>query len=275
MPRYLSPSRFQFSHPPARHRHSGSAGTSDLSIWLSVDPMSDKYSGTSPYTYCANNPVKLVDPDGRAWVNPEEDEEKYTILRAAAVTARDKCEEGTEKYNLIQEGIDGLDFMKQDTKNKYTFDELYKDSWDLEKNDNAGYVYIEGCGTPSKTFHICYLHDEKGVGFTTLEQGEAWHEVTHLSRALKKLCMGDYMSWKTGEEHGWAIPETPAYRIRTNKHLGALPSDIQEEEFKAYKSQMLVYPTSMPIPSGCISGTISTDEQINSYVKNNYPVPNK
>ena len=37
---------------------------SDLSIWLSVDPMSDKYPSTSPYTYCANNPVKLVDPNG-------------------------------------------------------------------------------------------------------------------------------------------------------------------------------------------------------------------
>ena len=38
---------------------------SDLSIWLSVDPLADKYPGLSPYTYCANNPVKLVDPDGR------------------------------------------------------------------------------------------------------------------------------------------------------------------------------------------------------------------
>ena len=37
---------------------------SDLSIWLSVDPMSDKYPSLSPYVYCANNPVKLVDPDG-------------------------------------------------------------------------------------------------------------------------------------------------------------------------------------------------------------------
>ena len=38
--------------------------SSDLSIWLSVDPMSDKYPGLSPYVYCANNPVKLVDPKG-------------------------------------------------------------------------------------------------------------------------------------------------------------------------------------------------------------------
>ena len=38
--------------------------SSDLSIWLSVDPMSDKYPSLSPYVYCADNPVKLVDPDG-------------------------------------------------------------------------------------------------------------------------------------------------------------------------------------------------------------------
>ena len=38
--------------------------SSDLCIWLSVDPMSDKYPSLSPYTYCADNPVRLVDPDG-------------------------------------------------------------------------------------------------------------------------------------------------------------------------------------------------------------------
>ena len=38
--------------------------SSDLSIWLSVDPMADKYPSLSPYTYCADNPVKLVDPNG-------------------------------------------------------------------------------------------------------------------------------------------------------------------------------------------------------------------
>ena len=38
---------------------------SDLSIWLSVDPMVDKYPNLSPYTYCADNPVMIIDPDGR------------------------------------------------------------------------------------------------------------------------------------------------------------------------------------------------------------------
>ena len=41
--------------------------SSDLSVWLSVDPMSDKYPSLSPFVYCANNPVKLVDPNGEDW----------------------------------------------------------------------------------------------------------------------------------------------------------------------------------------------------------------
>jgi len=43
---------------------------SDLSIWLSVDPMASKYPSLSPYVYCANNPVKLVDPNGDSIINP-------------------------------------------------------------------------------------------------------------------------------------------------------------------------------------------------------------
>ena len=37
---------------------------SDLSLWMSVDPMSDRYLNLSLYAYCAINPVRLVYPDG-------------------------------------------------------------------------------------------------------------------------------------------------------------------------------------------------------------------
>ena len=36
-----------------------------MTSWLSVDPLADKYPSISPYAYCAWNPVKLVDPNGR------------------------------------------------------------------------------------------------------------------------------------------------------------------------------------------------------------------
>ena len=52
-----------FSHFGSRYY------SSDLSIWLSVDPMASKYPSLSPYVYCADNPVKLVDPNGEEIVD--------------------------------------------------------------------------------------------------------------------------------------------------------------------------------------------------------------
>ena len=38
--------------------------TPEVSVWLSVDPLSDKYPEISPFAYCAGNPVRLIDPNG-------------------------------------------------------------------------------------------------------------------------------------------------------------------------------------------------------------------
>jgi RHS repeat-associated protein len=39
-----------------------------LSVWMSVDPMAEKYPNMSPFGYCANNPVNAIDPDGRVLI---------------------------------------------------------------------------------------------------------------------------------------------------------------------------------------------------------------
>ena len=36
-----------------------------LRRWLVPDPLSEKYYDVSPYVYCNDNPVNMVDPDGR------------------------------------------------------------------------------------------------------------------------------------------------------------------------------------------------------------------
>ena len=38
--------------------------TDNIMMWLSVDPMSDKYPSMSPYMYCAGNPIMINDPNG-------------------------------------------------------------------------------------------------------------------------------------------------------------------------------------------------------------------
>ena len=39
--------------------------------WFAQDPLSEKYYGISPYAFCAGNPVKYLDPDGRfVWAIP-------------------------------------------------------------------------------------------------------------------------------------------------------------------------------------------------------------
>ncbi|MBO7488665.1 MAG: RHS repeat-associated core domain-containing protein [Bacteroidales bacterium] len=55
----------------------------DLSgLFLSVDPMADKYPSLSPYAYCAWNPVKLVDPDGRDVEIIKDDENRTVTIKA-------------------------------------------------------------------------------------------------------------------------------------------------------------------------------------------------
>ena len=36
-----------------------------LVVWTGVDPLADEYGGISPYAYCGDNPVNVIDPDGK------------------------------------------------------------------------------------------------------------------------------------------------------------------------------------------------------------------
>jgi RHS repeat-associated protein len=87
--------------------------SSDLSIWLSVDPQSDKYASLSPYVYCADNPVKLVDPNGEEiWIDFSLDEKgnKVVNIHFTATlnnkTGKEISDKEMENYkNDISKGI--------------------------------------------------------------------------------------------------------------------------------------------------------------------------
>ncbi len=80
---------------------------SAYSIWLSVDPMSDKYPNLSPYVYCANNPVKLVDPSGREISGPDGPPNNRWMNKVS--------EMAHTVGNKVGDGLNKLDFMVMGT----------------------------------------------------------------------------------------------------------------------------------------------------------------
>ena len=50
---------------------------SDLSVWLSEDPLSDKYPSMSPYMYVGGHPTMVTDPDGRDWFKDKDGKVEY------------------------------------------------------------------------------------------------------------------------------------------------------------------------------------------------------
>ena len=45
-----------------------------IARWTAADPLSEKYYGISPYAYCANNAICLVDPTGKDWYSTTDSE---------------------------------------------------------------------------------------------------------------------------------------------------------------------------------------------------------
>lgn len=76
--------------------------TDNIMMWLSVDPMSDKYPSMSPYMYCAGNPIMYKDPTGMI-IDPAGEDES-----AAYKQYRDKVF-SDPKYSHIQKELTRLE----------------------------------------------------------------------------------------------------------------------------------------------------------------------
>jgi RHS repeat-associated protein len=90
--------------------------SSDLSIWLSVDPMSDKYPSLSPYVYCANNPIKLVDPNGEKVFITGEGEEWATEQLS---NSYQKLNITRDEFGMLSTEVDDITSLSKDEKKIY------------------------------------------------------------------------------------------------------------------------------------------------------------
>ena len=81
-----------------------------MTMWLSVDPMSDKYPSISPYAYCAWNPVKLVDPDGReVYITGDAADQATRQLSSKGLTVNRDKETGKLSYTKTGEELSASD----------------------------------------------------------------------------------------------------------------------------------------------------------------------
>ncbi|MCQ2375110.1 MAG: M91 family zinc metallopeptidase [Salinivirgaceae bacterium] len=59
--------------------------STELCRWLQVDPLAEKYKSLSSYNFCANNPLKFVDVDGRKIVFASSSSNEFKAAFAKAV----------------------------------------------------------------------------------------------------------------------------------------------------------------------------------------------
>ena len=178
-----------------------------LTGWLSVDPMADKYPGISPYAYCAWNPVKLVDPDGRDGV-PYVDKKRKTITVKVDIIFY-MANPGHIGRRTIDQWAANLmaDISKEWTSHGWTYDyngEQYRVTFDFSykfdntvhgKNDfkfdgkNNRKNYIELSGKSAYRYHAKTgknKYDHRSVvganrtGFWYHDTKAAAHEAGHL-----------------------------------------------------------------------------------------------
>ena len=76
---------------------------SETSVWLSVDPLADKYPSMSPYMYTAGNPVMLVDPNGMETIaRKQEKEDWFMNEKTGDVYYNSELKKGDEGKGLMQ-----------------------------------------------------------------------------------------------------------------------------------------------------------------------------
>ena len=203
--------------------------SSDLSIWLSVDPMAAKYASLSPYVYCADNPVRLVDPDGED-IFPDKTfkgttyEKVHNYLMRNNISYSKACKPfvSSKQFNLylncnsavIPDGYKGYtcysyNYKKTGSPNIYpgiqyvTTDATSTESFHPDMSDGDVslwhfYIVIHEMGHTGEVFnHKVASNSEQHNGFMSLidNQIEIWNDLNNAlnlglsSTQIKELCM--------------------------------------------------------------------------------------
>ena len=135
--------------------------TDRLSIWLSVDPLADKYPHLSPYAYCSNNPILYVDPDGKEKVISFKAKESKVAISVAKNYPENNGVIHFGGHGIVDERTNksvGVETAKKDILSTERFgDFLQENSKVYSDNKNTGETSI-------LVLHSCRTGEDDGFG---------------------------------------------------------------------------------------------------------------
>ena len=141
-----------------------------LGRWFAQDPLSEKYYGISPYAFCAGNPVKYLDSDGRYF---DDDNEKKV----------QRDERKLERRSLkLSKKVERLDKQGKDSRNvKERSKELKKSAQDIRdmRNDtDTEYRFVKR-QVPESEFIGINVAGHETIAMYSSNFATLVHEIRH------------------------------------------------------------------------------------------------
>ncbi|MGI6320319.1 MAG: RHS repeat domain-containing protein [Bacteroidales bacterium] len=152
--------------------------TPQYGIWLSVDPLSDKFPHQSNYMYCSGRPVTVVDPDGRdEWeVNygtgklSKVNENKHyvndkgnriTVKQGETYSGSEDLSKYTEVDKLSNKSGESIDLTKGVLGLKQTQENDYQ-SFSMSTHSEAEKMYYFWAESTKSEVAMCLLNNGSG-----------------------------------------------------------------------------------------------------------------
>ena len=215
-----------------------------MTMWLSVDPMMDKYPGISPYNYCMWNPIKLVDPDGRD-IDPscrdEWDAQKEAIqkkkdklietrnslngdVRWWQFLRKSRIKKLNERINSLEGTLSTMDHLEEDHSTVYTLSHVERNgSVSLVLNgDKKGMVSINFSGTASFVHEVTHAgqYYNNDIGFFANGAIAAYDIYDEVSAYKAALAYDPYIYTRLGKKMSmgqvtpeWVRPRSENYKV--------------------------------------------------------------
>jgi RHS repeat-associated protein len=205
------------------------------SLWLSVDPLAAKYPNIGSYVYVADNPIKYIDPDGKASLNVIDPPNKNKTAKERAYNPRTgNTDIGLWAFYKIDDVIKELNTYKREKSelsNKDITSSVNSDTGGNENRKANRKVKQTGDNLNVTGFLISAPGSEKsGNKFQTIKEYlEAGKDIKELFDFTQKI--GDGVEEVIKENKSKGARNKKSEYVQVNKNL-QVRRDVYEKEQK-------------------------------------------